>query len=186
MKYISVGAVVTAGTEHIIHVTRGGHSFKLTGIQASLWLNGRLKFAETTNRVEMKALEHLDRMGLVVFTDGSAAEEYRALTRCTIVPAEMKHPYWFLHTQEQLVLKWIREAGLVLSMAELVFLLDRNIEPTPNLLGNNNVQALVERIYTKETISDNILENHMEKVRAKEATVKTVLRLLAKKRIVLM
>ena len=84
------------------------------------------------------------------------------------------------------MLRWLREAGLVLSMAELTILMDRGIKLQDGLLGSNNVQALVETIYTKETICDNILENQMEHAAAREQTVKAVRPLLNNKRIVLL
>ena len=46
------------------------------------------------------------------------------------------------------------------------------------------MQTLVERIYTKDTIFDNILENQMERAEKRDYVVKLVLRLLKKKRIV--
>ena len=185
MKYISIGAVLNEGTEHILDVTHGGQ-FRLTGVKASLWLNGRFGFSEANNPMHLNMLDQLFKMGLVIKCDGSAAEEYRALTKCTIVPAEHKHPYWFLRPTEKAVLQWLRNAGLVLSMAELVYLIDRNVPMEEKLLGSNHAQALVERIYTKDTVYNNILENQMERAEAKDRTVKAVLDLLRKKRIVLL
>ena len=116
MKYISIGAVLKEGTEHILDVAHGGAQFRLTGDKASLWLNGRLGFADVFNPAQLVALEQLYKMGLVIKCDGSGAQEYRALTKCTIVPAECDHPYWFLRDTEKTVLQWLRNAGLVLSM----------------------------------------------------------------------
>ena len=125
-------------------------------------------------------------MGLVIKCDGSGAQEYRALTKCTIVPAECDHPYWFLRDTEKTVLQWLRNAGLVLSMAELVYLMDRNVPMEEKLLGSGNAQALVERIYTKDTVFNNILENLMERAEARGKVVNAILGLLRKKRIVLL
>ena len=36
MKYISIGAVLNEGTEHILDVTHGGAQFRLTGEKARL------------------------------------------------------------------------------------------------------------------------------------------------------
>ena len=186
MKYISIGAVLNEGTENILDVTHGGAKFRLTGEKARLWINGRLGFAEVFNPIHLNMLEQLFKMGLVIKCDGSRAEEYRALCKCTIVPAEREHPYWFLRPQEKTVLQWIRNAGLVLSMAELVYLMDRNIPMEEKLLGSDNAQALVEHIYTKDTVFNNILENQMERSAVKDSTVKAVLELLRKKRLVLL
>lgn len=186
MKYISIGAVLNEGTEHILDVAHGSAKFRLTGEKARLWLNGRLGFAEVFNPMHLNMLEQLFKMGLVVKCDGSRAEEFRALTKCTIVPAEREHPYWFLRPLEKTILQWLRNAGLVLSMAELVYLIDRNVPMEDKLLGSEHAQALVERIYTKDTVFNNILENQMERAEVRDRVVKAVLELLRKKRIVLL
>ena len=83
-------------------------------------------------------------------------------------------------------MKWIREAGLRLTMAELVFLLEHAIAPLPPLLGPDNRQSLTERIYTQENIFDNILETQMEHAAARDEVVDALLRLLEKRRILLL
>ena len=186
MKYISIGAVMTEGTEHILTVCRGNNKFTLTGDLANVWLAGRLGFAEVEKPTEQQAVQQLIKMGLAVISRGYPMAEYRTLTQCTIVPAERKYPFLGLSGMEKTVLQWLREAGLVLSMAELVYLIDRNVPLEPKYLGSNNTQTLVERIYTKDTIFDNILENQMERAAMREKTVNTVLSLLRKKRIVLL
>jgi len=45
---------------------------------------------------------------------------------------------------------------------------------------------LIERIYTKGTITDNILENQMEKAVFRDDIVKALLSLVAKKRLVVL
>ena len=59
MKYISVGAVMTEGTEHILDVCRGGNSFRLTGELAAVWLNGRSGFFCADKPTELHTLEQL-------------------------------------------------------------------------------------------------------------------------------
>lgn len=186
MKYISIGAVMTEGTEHILTVCRGGASFRLEGELASIWLSGRFGFSEAKKPTELQTLEQLVRMGLAVKCEGEFAAEYRTLTQCTIVPADRKFPYWGVSGVEHNILQWLREAGLVLSMAELTYLIDRDVPLQPELLGSENAQNLVERIYTKDTIFDNIMETQMERAGARDQTVKAVLSLLQKKRIVLL
>ena len=75
MKYISIGAVLNEGTEHILDVTHGGDKFHLTGEKARLWLNGRLGFAEVFSPLHLNLLDQLSKMGLVIKCDGSRAEE---------------------------------------------------------------------------------------------------------------
>ena len=83
-------------------------------------------------------------------------------------------------------MRWLSKAGLCLTMAELVYLTDRGIKPVPSLLGKGNRQALVETIYTRETVFDNLLENEMAKTAACDETVETVEGLLKAKRIILL
>ena len=125
-------------------------------------------------------------MGLVIITENVLEGEYRALTRIKLVQVASKNPYAGLSEQEKTALKWIRETGLVLSMAELVYLMEHNIDPEPKYLGQKNVQTLVERMYTRDTIFDNILENQMERAVCRDQIVTLVLKLLKKKRIVLL
>lgn len=54
MKYISIGAVVTEGTEYHVTVCRGNNKFTLTGEQAAVWLNGRKGFANEKNHLNRR------------------------------------------------------------------------------------------------------------------------------------
>lgn len=186
MKYISIGAVSSGSTEYILKIAHGGYTFQLDGVLAKLWLNGRSQFSTVEDPVDIKGLTQLLKMGLAVQAEECDAGEYRALTHCTIVPAECKFPFLFLSSIEKRVLTWLRGAGLVLSMAELTYLVEKNVESEDKLLGSSNAQALVERIYNKETICDNILENQMEHARSREAVVFAIKKLLSKNRVVLL
>ena len=186
MKYISIGAVSSGSTEYILKIAHGGYNFQLDGVLAKLWLNGRSHFCKAEDTIEVKGLTQLLKMGLAVQAEECDAGEYRALTHCTIVPAECKFPFLFLNRIEKQVLTWLRNAGLVLSMAELTYLVEKNVEIEDKYLGLNNVQTLVERIYSKETICDNILENQMEHAQSREIVVAAIKKLLFKNRIVLL
>lgn len=186
MKYISIGAVSSGSTEYILKIAHGGYTFQLDGVLARLWLNGRSQFSTAEDPIDIKGLTQLLKMGLAIQAEACDAGEYRALTRCTIVPAESKFPFLFLSSTEKRVLTWLRGAGLVLSMAELTYLVEKNVDSEDKLLGSSNAQALVERIYNKETIYDNILENQMEHARSRDAVVSAIKKLLSKNRIVLL
>ena len=67
MKYISIGAVMTEGTEHILDVCRGSRSYHLTGELASVWLNGRFGFAAVKKPTEEQALLLLLRMAELTY-----------------------------------------------------------------------------------------------------------------------
>lgn len=186
MKYISTGAVMTKGTEHIFEVCKGNHKFTLAGELATVWLSGRFAFTDAKSASEIRNLEHLCRMDLAVKAEDCDATQYRVLTHCTLVPAACRYPYLGLSALEKTVLRWLREAGLRLTIAELIYLNEHNILPNPALLGGDNTQSLVETIYTRENILDNILESQMEHAVSRDEIVNAVLRLLKKKRIVLL
>lgn len=186
MKYISIGTVNKPSTEYIVYVSHYGYDYTLTGDLAYVWLNGRFGFDETSDALRDKALRQLDRMGLVILTEDVPEGEYRALTRVKPVPVKARKPYRGLTEAEKNALIWITESGLILSMAELVYLMEHNIHPEIQYLGQENVQKLVERIYSKDTIFDNILENQMEHASCRDKAVRTILKLLKKKCIVLL
>lgn len=185
-KYISIGAVAKPSTEHILYISHCGIDYTLTGDLAAMWLDGRFGFDAARNKIQEKTLDQLCRMGLVIVTEDILEGEYRALTRVRLVPSKAKNPYAGLSNKEKTILTWIRETGLVLTMAELVYLMEHNIAPEPKYLGQENIQRLVERIYTQNTICDNILENQMEHAACRDEIVKLVLKLLKKKCIVLL
>lgn len=186
MKYISIGVVMAPSTEHILKVSHYGTEFTLTGDLARLWLDGRYGFANSETPIEHKALSQLKRMRLVITTNPYKVGEYRALTQCMIVPTEKKGPDFSLNAEEKNILVWLREAGLRLTMAELIYLRERKIPPTLDLLGTENRQRLVERIYNIDNIFDNLLEDQMELSKLRKETVSLILELLRKKKIVLL
>lgn len=188
MKYIAKGMVVKASTEDVLYVTRCGLDFQLTGLMADLWLNGRFGFAaiEDGNILAKKALEQLKRQELIELADDDPSGEYRALTQCVLAPAKTKRFTGRLNIQERETLTWIVEAGLHLTLAELVYLAEKGIAPAKSLLGEENRQTLTEAIYTQQTIFDNILEAQMEHAASRDSVVVAVLSLLKKKRILLL
>ena len=187
MIYISKGVVQAGSTEQLLHVARCGIDFELTGVRAGLWLDGRFGFAEEKDSLRIKELAHLNRIGIVeIAEEDTELGKYRALTQCVICPAETKLLRAAIKKEDADTLFWIQNAGLRLAIAELVFLTENRVRPEPELLHAENRQALTERIYTRETIFDNILETQMETAFSRDKTVKSVLRLLQKKRILLL
>ena len=188
-KYISKGMVIRESTEDLLYVTRCGHDFQLTKAQAALWLNARFGF-DTVNEedpIARVAFQQLRRQELVELAENKTrVGEYRALTQCVVVPAQVRGFMAPLNMRERQTLKWISRAGLRLSTAELVFLNENKVRPDNSLLGYENRQTLTELLYTKETIFDNILEARMEQAEAMAQTIKTLLALLKKKRVILL
>lgn len=73
-----------------------------------------------------------------------------------------------------------------LSMAELVYLHERQIKPAKELLYTDNRQKLVETIYTQENIFDNILECQMEHAACRDKVTAAIMVLLKNKKIVIL
>ena len=188
MRYLAKGIVKEQSTEYILRINHFGNEFVLTGLRAGLWLDARLHIAETDGKDfnEEKELRQLRKMGLVEEIGPGPVDEYRALTHCVIVPAQHRGLSLPLAPVENNLLRWITGAGLRLTMAELVYLVEYKIAPEAGWLGEENRQKLTELIYTTDTIFDNILETQMEAAECRDRTVQTVLSLLRKKRILLL
>lgn len=188
MRYLAKGIVQEQSTEHILRINHFGDEFRLTGLQAKIWLDARLHIAETDGKDfnKEKELRQLQKMDLVEDVGQDAVDEYRALSRCIIVPAQYRGISLPLTTDEKSMLRWITEAGLRLTMAELVYLTEHKMQPEAEWLGEANRQKLTEAIYTTDTIFDNILETQMETAVCRDRTVRTVLSLLRKKRILIL
>ena len=187
MIYISKGIVQEKSTERNIYVGRCGQVFHLTKVEAQLWLDGRDGFFTTKNASQERALQHLYRMGLVEFEEeDTLVSRYRILTRCVLCAAANSNVSLTVGRFENSILNWLTNAGIRLSMAELVYLHERNIEPTKDLLYTDNRQNLVETIYTRENIFDNILECQMELAICRDKVTAAIMVLLSQKKIVLL
>ena len=184
MIYISKGVVCKNSTEQRLLIAHGGKEYVLTKMEATIWINGQFGFAEST---EEWALHHLNRMGLVEYEyESSAVSKYRILSRCICCAAAGAKSQLRLTACEKTMMIWLTKAGLHLSVAELVFLMDQSIDPKGDLLYKENRQALVETIYMKESIYDNALENLMEHAVRRDEIVEALQRLIKLKRVVLM
>lgn len=187
MIYISKGIVQEKSTECNIYVGRGGQIFHLTKVEAQLWLDGRYEFFATRNASQERAVQHLYRMGLVEYEEeDTLVSRYRILTRCVLCAAENSNPSLMGDRFENSILNWLRNAGIRLSMAELVYLHENNIKPAKKLLYIDNRQNLVETIYTRENIYDNILECQMEHAICRDKVTAAIMVLLNQKKIVIL
>ena len=186
MLHISKGAILRPCDIDEIIVSRCGCDYTLHNPQAKLWLNGRYKISEATFENQKQPLCLLEKIGLIESSEdiGDIAK-YRMLTNCVICKAAISAPRLLLNSKERWVYKWTAGAGGKLTISELIFLVENGIDPKPFLLGADNWQALVNTIYTADTISDGILDVMMERSPAMPKTVAAVLGLLQKKRILL-
>lgn len=182
--YLSKGIVRRGSTEDRLTIAHCGQEFLLTGTEAAIWQNGQFRFGDAK---EGWALEHLHRMGLVEFEqEDSALSKYRILSRCICCPGKASGLQGPLIGAERHLFIWLTKAGLRLTLAELIFLTEHGIAPSEDLLYEDNRQALVETIYTRDTIEDNILENRMERAACRDTVTGHLLQLLKKKRLILL
>lgn len=187
MMYLSKGIVCNGSTEQLLRVAHGGYEYELHGKEAELWLNARFGIVRLVSAADERVLGHLQRMGLVECEyEETDVGKYRILTNCVLCPAKRRGLRFPLTSLDQRIMTWLTKAGLRLSTAELVYLVDRKVNPTEELLYASNRQALVERIYTVDTIADNVLENQMASASRRDETVQALLCLLKKKRIVVL
>ena len=176
MIYLSKGIVQKGSTEQLLFVLYGGQKFELTGNAAATWLNGRFNFAEALGRNET-SVTYLQKLGLVeTETDNDELSRYRIASRCIFCPADTAKTS-VLRAMDKEILQWLKNAGVRLTVAELVYLIENGIKP----LYTDNRQKLIERIYTVDTIADNLLENQMETAKCRDAVVQSLMRLLKKK-----
>ena len=184
MIYISKG-ISKSSLRKPLKVTRCGKTVQLAGLQAELWRKGQYGFAVIQTKAEELALENLSKAGLAeIQQKNTSAAKYYVLTSCVLCPT--RRPGFGFSIGEKELLCWLKKAGLRMTVAELVYLRSRRIQPTRKLLRARNRQALVEQIYNPHNIADNLLEQQMESADCRDKVVADLLSLLEKKRLVLL
>lgn len=187
MIYLSKGIAAEKLTREEMQVIRGGESFYLSGEDAEIWQKGRFQFTLVNDAGSRHVVQRLTKLGLAENEEEDSAEaRYRILTRCLCCPAETEENRTELPSEEAKILCWLENAGIRLTTAELVFLMEHQIEPAPELLYEENSQALVETIYASGNISDNMLEEQMALAGCRDRAVNFLLGLLQKKRILIL
>jgi len=185
MTYLSKGLLLRRSGE-MLTISHCGAEYDLTGERASVWEKGRCGCDETMGISQHEAMYELAKLGLAEMSQATGdGAFFRLLINCVICPDKGGPATILWNPNERRLWQWITRAGLRLTIAELVFLMQQDIKPTAELLGEANRQTLTEAIYTTETIPDGILESRMEQSRARDSTVRAVLSLLRKNRIFL-
>jgi len=185
MKYLSKGLPLRRSGETLI-ISHCGKEYELTGERASIWVNGRCGFDAAIGGSQYTALQDLAGQGLAeISVDTDSDSLFRLMVNCVICPVKDKAVAILWNPLERRLWIWLTKAGLRLTIAELVFLIENDIKPAAKLLGDHNRQALTEAIYTAETIPDGILESRMEQSPARDRTVRAIQSLLRNKRIFL-
>ena len=184
--FLSKGVLAAPTGSGTNSVTRCGQTITLKDGLDELWQSGRFTMGIADNNSTLQNLRALGEFGIVEMScEDELLAQYRILTNSVICPAKSGIIRSPLSKSERIMNQWIRNAGLRLTAAELIFLFDRKIDARPELLGETNRQALTEIIYTTETIFDGILESKMEHAETRDEAVAAILGLLRKKRIIL-
>lgn len=187
MLYLSKGMVQPKSSTDNLWLERGRKPFQLQGMEAAVWLKGRFGFMVTESEAEEQTVMHLADKGLVEMEDESGSvNKYRILTRCVCCPVRQGgHMSSRLDERERQIYTWLKKAGIRLSVAELVFLAEYRITAGSGMFGVRNRQKLIETIYTKENIQDNLLEQQMETAECRDEVVGALVQLLRKKKILI-
>ena len=185
MMYLSKGMLLQK-VQNTLFVSHCGSEYELSGERAAVWESGRHGPRDIVNPDHVQILMELSKIGLTETNPDTGYEAvFRILVNCVICPVEMPAFQALWSQPERRLYKWIANAGLRLTIAELVFLNEHQIEPTHQLLGEKNRQPLTETIYTANSISDGILESLMERSPKRDSTINAVLGLLRRKMIFL-
>lgn len=186
MLYISKGIVCPESIAGNLFLEKGNQKYQLQGREASLWLRGRFGFNVTESEAEEQAVLCLGDKGLAEMEEETGSVyKYRLLTRCVCCPVKQNYRMSSrLSGLERQLDTWMRKAGIRLSVAELVFLVENQVSDQ-DLLYKKNRQKLVETIYTNETIQDNLLEHQMEQAEHRDEVVEALVQLLKKKKMLI-
>lgn len=188
MIYLSKGLIRKDYAKSKPAIARGNSIFILDGLEAEIWLEGQFKIASLPEKKDYEdALFSLCSKGLAEFEyQSDMINQFRLLSRCICCPSKSKIIGAPFNKCEKTAIKWLSKAGINLTTAELTYLFEHSIMPISPLLSEDNRQALVETIYNKNNIYDNILESQMEKAACRNEVITVILTLLQKKRIVML
>lgn len=146
MFYLSIGVLQEKLTFDKCMVKCGSRSIVLIGQSLKMWLNGRFGVAECdTDDEEM--LKELYKKGLVVVSDENDYDsKYNMFYRCIVSSA--KSPLKVSLTEdERAVYQWLRFSPLILDIADVLSLYERNLKVESKYIGKSNSQALIKLIF---------------------------------------
>lgn len=175
MYYLSKGLLIEQDGSGSITVEHIGIQTQLDGRYARLWLAG----SQSPERAEEEELRKLSKLDLIGYQDeGDYIQAvYRILIESVMLP---RHPAPDIEIPDVpvMMLRWLREAGLHLTIAELVRIHELGLRPVTSLLGEANRQVLVEKIYSHDSIFDGELERRMATSKFLAEVIEAVLLLL--------
>jgi len=176
MYMLSKGLLKTILEDGSIEVEHCGKTHILRKRDSDMWLAARYK------AIQMEAsVDNLHNLGLVETTSTKTAilARYWLFSRCVIVlhDCEKDKP---LSENALHAWRWLKKSPLHLTMAEFVRIMELKIQPEKYTHPSRR-QNLVEMIYKRENIGDNILEHEMSRSPHIAKSVAAIEELLAKK-----
>jgi len=173
MLYISKGILNKKRDNGSIDVVRCGKKYNLCASDAQIWLAGR--HALTRSAIIPVPLQLL---GLLTWTEcDHVVSRYSLLAECAICCYNPARSDVHLSDPAVMVLEWLHKAPLHLTAEELVRISELGLLPERDLLAR---QALIEAIYTNDTIEDHALRIQMQYSPALIQTVSAIEELLQK------
>lgn len=143
MIYLSIGVLQDNPTKEKCMVKCGSRVIGLTGKMLSVWLRGRLQFAECEADETIKELE---KNGLVVVgLENDYNTKYKMFLGCYVSSAKSNKKVE-LTEEEKTVYQWLRFSPLILDIADMLSLYERNLKVDAKYIGKGNGQALIELI----------------------------------------
>lgn len=143
MMYISKGVIIKKLPHKQLLIYHYRDKHKLNEKQAALWNNGTSCFNQTTSKEEERTLTELVAIGIVEITyEVSLRGQFLLLRKCFIGVLPKSRWCTRLTKQEKRIMKWLNNAGFRLGIAELIFLIENNIEPKEDLFGWENAGKL--------------------------------------------
>ncbi len=143
MIYLSIGVLQDNPTKEKCLVKCGSRVIELTGKMLSVWLQGRLKIAECEADETVKELE---KNGLIIVgLENDYNTKYNMFLGCYVSSAKSNKRVE-LTEEEKNVYQWLRFSPLILDIADMLSLYERNLKVDAKYIGKGNGQALVELI----------------------------------------
>jgi len=188
MVYISRGEISSEEKQTVFF---RGEEFVLSFNAWKLWragLNDFVVVAKSLFSNNYELLYELEEKGLVSLSKNESSdlnfEKYMVLAKSILV-FKPKKVVGMINHNELFVVDWLMGASFPLMTEEVVYLVEHNILPSPELVGSKNKQKLVAKIYPDGKVEDNILVKRMSGAKRRDFAVSLVLSLMKKGYIIL-
>lgn len=185
MLFLSRGVLLKCFQNGNIEIARDNEKVIVKGRDALLWQRGKIGFSTVRVEKELVGLSYLVKEGLAVSDeDEGSLGRYQILSKCNLkLNRKLLLSNHKLEEKEKEILCWLKEAGIYLSLAELIQLREKELHPEKQWLGSSNRQRLIMQIYSQGMLKENVLIEQMEASEYRDETVDIVMSLYLKKKI---